>query len=307
MNKKRVIVSIIILCIFAGLLGYLSSSNNAYANMQTKERWITLCDTLQNVIDNPKIKGKKIVHIDKPFELDDKYKSVEMLQAEAFANLKQVEKLIKKNKADYKLCYLTFDDGPYAKTDKFLKRLDKYNIQATFFTTSVNGKRCYDDKSKKTAPFYKKYLLYGHTIANHTYSHKIFHGIYKNKKNFINSIKKQERHVKKLTGYTTRIARFPGGSYTAGRLRTPIIKELYKNNYAWVDWSAETGDGGLIKSSKKQFKRFKKTMGDDIEVVLCHDYTNKTYKLLPKMIKYARKHNYIFAPLFPESSAVNHK
>ena len=324
MSKKVVIILSLIICI-ASTVTCEATDNSAL----TKERWILLRDTLQYVIDNPKITkdtpsiarslNVKRNRISNPFEIklepaklykpsdileDDKLKTSEMIQAEAVKKLKKVERLIRKGKTDYKLCYLTFDDGPYAKTNKFLKRLDRYNIQATFFTTSVNGKRCFDNRKVKTAPFYKKYLEYGHTIANHTYTHGIFNGLYKSKKTFMRAIIKQEKHVRKLTGYTTRIARFPGGSYTAGKLRTPIIKALHKRKYAWVDWSAETGDGGLINSSKKQFARFKATMGGDIEVLLCHDYADKTYKMLPKMIKYARRHNYIFAPLFYESKAV---
>lgn len=332
MTKKQGIIATIILCLVVGLLTLIGSSNNdTYTTSATKQRWIILRDTLEYVIENPKINKKhpsiaktlnvkRDKHIENPFAVkfeptklskpgdmfkDDKYKSTEVIQNETFKKLRKVEKMINKDKTDYKLCYLTFDDGPYAKTKKILKRLDRYNIQATFFTTSVNGKRCYDDSKVKTAPFYKKYVKYGHTIANHTYTHGIFNGLYNSKKSFMKAIRKQEKHVRKLTGYTTRIARFPGGSYTAGSLRSPIIKALKKEGYAWVDWSCETGDGGALKSESQGYKNFKRTMGGDIEVVLCHDYAIKTYHILPKMIKYARKNNYIFAPLFPESKALN--
>ena len=309
----------------------------------TKERWQTLRDTLDYAIENPWIdeehpnisktlnpeKKNKNANKDEKLQIrfepknileetdklsqmkefvkvNETQEEIIELQEECFDKLAQLEKKIKKGKTDYKICYQTFDDGPSARTDKILRRLDKYHIQATFFTTTVNGKRCFDNKKKKTAPFYKKYVKYGHTIANHTYTHDIFGNLYNSKKSFIKAIDKQEKHVRKLTGYTTNIYRFPGGSPTAGNLRKPIIKELRKKGYVWIDWTAQTGDGGSLKSTKQAFKNFKSSMDEPIEVVLCHDYSDKTYKILPKMIKYARKHHYIYAPLFYESKVLNH-
>lgn len=306
--------------------------------LSTKDRWETLRDTLDYAIQNPRIdeehpnisetlnpkdadKKKEqvtynpqniLAEADKLSEMKELVKvnqvqeEIKVLQSECFDKLAKLEKMIKNKKTDYKICYQTFDDGPYARTDKILNRLNKYHIQATFFTTTVNGKYCLEDKSIETAPFYKKYVRYGHTIANHTYTHDIFGSLYDSKKSFIKAIDKQEEHVYKLTGLRTNIYRFPGGSLTAGDLKNPVIKELRKKGYAWVDWTAQTGDGGPLKSKERAYKNFKSSMNEPIEVVLCHDYSDKTYKILPKMIKYARKHHYIYAPLFYESKALNH-
>lgn len=322
-----------------------STLSKEYAEaLGTKQRWETLRDTLDYAIENPRI-DKEHPNISKtlnpaktnsndmkinkdekrpPFHPHNVFEEtknlskikelvkankiqgeIDELQLECFDKLAELEKMIKKKKTDYKICYITFDDGPYARTDKILKRLDEYHIQATFFTTTVNGKYCLEDKSKATAPFYKKYVKYGHTIANHTYTHDIFGNLYDSKKSFIKAIHKQEDLVRKLTGRTTNIYRFPGGSLTAGNLKTPIIKALRKEDYVWIDWTAHTGDGGNLKSKKQGYKNFKSSMNEPIEVVLCHDYSDKTYKILPDMIKYARKHHYIFAPLFHDSRALN--
>ena len=60
--------------------------------------------------------------------------------------------------------YLTFDDGPSARTDEILAVLDRENIKATFFvvgqTSEANLQRMRDIAEQ------------GHTIAMHSYSHK---------------------------------------------------------------------------------------------------------------------------------------
>lgn len=310
----------------------------------TAKRWKLLRDTIQYVIEHPiideehpsiamdlnptekekdaeeqdafdfdefeksQIRVKRYNNVEKILEYEKSIASkddVAALQEETFELLKRFEEMIRNDETDYKLCYLTFDDGPYARTADFLEKLSKYHIQATFFTTTINGQRCFDNKKVRTAPFYKEYLKYGHTIANHTYTHGIFRGLYDSKKNFVKAVLKQEDYVKNLTGYETKIYRFPGGSLTAGNLKKPIIKAMKKHGYGWVDWSAQTGDGGNLKSYHRGFNNFKKSMGSDIEVCLCHDYSKITYGNLGKMIKYARKHNYIFAPLFYDSVMIN--
>lgn len=238
-------------------------------------------------------------------ELQNVDADTEAVRAEAFDYLAQLEGLIQEGKTDYRLCYLTFDDGPYAMTPKYIKKLDKYHVQATFFTTSVNGKHCYDDPSVETAPIYDLYVKYGHTIANHTYTHGIFTGIYSSADTFLKAVDDQENYVQKLTGVKTQICRFPGGMNSAGSLYEPICEGLRARGYAWVDWTANDGDGANIHDRDKARKNFKKSFGDDpIEVVLLHDYNDSSYDLLPEFIEMAREKNYILAPLFPGSVAL---
>ena len=64
-----------------------------------------------------------------------------------YANIKKLEDEIISGKSDKKIAYLTFDDGPYYNTYKVLDILDKYNVKATFFTTTTNGEYCFDNKN----------------------------------------------------------------------------------------------------------------------------------------------------------------
>ena len=111
--------------------------------------------------------------------------------------------------------------------------------------------------------------------------------------------------IKKKTGVVTNIMRFPGGSSTAGNLKNNIIKELRKNNYGWVDWTAQDGDGGSLKSATAAWNNFVGSIDENIEVVLFHDYNNITLSILPKAIEYLQSKNYILLPLFYDSVMIN--
>ena len=59
--------------------------------------------------------------------------------------------------------YLTFDDGPSARTDEILEILDKYGVKATFFVVGANEE---GDLERM-----QKIVAVGHTLAIHSYSH----------------------------------------------------------------------------------------------------------------------------------------
>ena len=142
-------------------------------------------------------------------------------------------------------------------------------------------------------------------MANHTYSHQIFAGLYSSADAFMNSVKKQENLIKEKTGITTNIVRFPGGIASSGSQRNNITKKLKENGYGWVDWSASNGDGGWVGDKQTAMKNLKNTINEDIEVILFHDYSYATLDALPEAIEYLRKENYILLPLFYESKMIN--
>ena len=224
---------------------------------------------------------------------------------EVFKLASKLEKDILDGKSKYKIAYLTFDDGPYYLTDKYLDVLDKYGVKATFFTIGAGKEVCFDNYYANCTGTYKKIVDRGHTIANHTYSHAIFYGLYSNKQTFINDVKTQEKLIKDKTGVTTNIIRFPGGSSTAGYLKQGIIEELRKMNYGWVDWTAQDGDGGELTSTTQAWNNFVGSINSKIEVVLFHDYSNITLSILPQAIEYLQNNNYILLPLFYDSVMIN--
>ena len=142
-------------------------------------------------------------------------------------------------------------------------------------------------------------------MANHTYSHLIFKGLYSSTDSFIKQVKKQEDLIKEKTGITTNIVRFPGGISSSGKLKNSITDELKKLGYGWIDWTASNGDGGWVGDKKTALANLKSTINEDIEVILFHDYSNATLSALPDAIEWLRSNNYVLLPLFYESKMVN--
>ena len=252
-------------------------------------------------------KEKKIKLLDK--NIDD-YKNIDKTIEETknnyFSSIKQLEDDILAGKSERKIAYITFDDGPYYNTYRVLDILREKNVKATFFTISMNGEYCYDNKSENCFNMYREYLKDGHTIANHTYTHAIRGGLYNSVDSFMNAIERQEEHIKNQTGgYVTNITRFPGGSSQAKELKEPIMQKLRERGYGWVDWTANDGDGKALYSHDQAWGNIYSTVNDKIEVILFHDYNRITTEILPNVIDYLRDNGYELYPLFYESNMVS--
>ena len=235
--------------------------------------------------------------------------TISMTKKEVFDLAKNLETKITNNETKYKIAYITFDDGPYHSTDQVLDILNKYEIKATFFTIGLDKDDCYDSPGYSCYNTYKKIVENGHTIANHTYSHQIFRGLYSSSDSFINQVKLQEKLIEERTGAKTNILRFPGGSSTAnaklGNDINNVKAWLHENNYGWVDWTAQDGDGGYLPSYDTAWNNFTNSINENIEVILFHDYSYTTISMLPAAIEYLQNRDYIILPLFYDSVKVN--
>ena len=238
-------------------------------------------------------------------EYKDLDKTLENTKNKVFELAKQVEEKIKNNETEYKIAYITFDDGPYYLTDSVLNILKEKKVKATFFTIGAGKTSCLDNRSVDCTETYKKIVDNGHTIANHTYSHAIFNGLYSSTSTFINDVSKQEDLIYSKTGVKTNIIRFPGGSSTAKGIKDDIISNLHNKGYGWVDWTAEDGDGKSLSSKEQAMANLERTINDNIEVILFHDYNRITYSILPEAIDYLEERNYILLPLFYDSIMIN--
>jgi len=305
-NKKRFIVleSCFILLIIFSLIGtyyfYRKSlviNNNSY-NLRT------ILLEKEKIYSNKKDKLNELNKKIKDY--DDIDKAINNIQTEYFLSIKNLEDDILSGKSNRKIAYLTFDDGPYYNTYRVLDILRDKDVKATFFTISMNGEYCYDNRSENCFVMYNEYLKGGHTIANHTYTHAIRGGLYDSEYSFINAIERQEEHIKNQTnGYITNIVRFPGGSSQAKELKNPIIERLREKGYGWVDWSANDGDGKALYSKEQAWNNLYSTVNDNIEVILFHDYNGITTEILPDVIDYLRNNGYELYPLFYESNMIN--
>ncbi len=127
--------------------------------------------------------------------------------------------------------WLTFDDGPSEQTTPFiLKTLKEEQIKATFF---LIGKQI-----KKHPALFKKIIEEGHTVANHSYTHK--NGWLSNNTSYINDVEKCQKLMPANT-----LFRPP-----YGKISPKQIKRL-KKKYQIILWDVLSWDFSTHITSKK--------------------------------------------------------
>ncbi len=232
--------------------------------------------------------------------LDNIEQSIADLRKEYGQAVRKLEDQILAGESPYRICYLTFDDGPSYFTPEFLDKLDELDIYATFFTIGVEM----DSYNYELRDSYlRREAASGHTIANHTYTHAYYGPVYKSVESFMDAVRQQDELVYNVTGVHTDIVRFPAGSYYCPQ-RSETIDALHAEGFTFVDWNANAFDAGsngytaqytadsvLIQVHKLP-----------ISVVLMHDWVRTTLDSLELFVPQLKEENYIFLPLFPESS-----
>lgn len=194
--------------------------------------------------------------------------------------------------ANSDIAYLTFDDGPNPiTTPKVLDVLKENNIKATFFMVG--------SMVRKNPELVKRIYEEGHTIANHTTSHKYK---YSSPESFLADIEDTDKAISEALGieYKSLFVRCPGGSYG----KTMQKETLAKNGYLDMNWTALDGDaekGGKV-DSEYILERIDKTVGDNqYEVVLMHDIKSVTADNLQKIIDSIKEKGYVFEALTEET------
>lgn len=204
-----------------------------------------------------------------------------------------------------KTCYLTFDDGPSANTEKILEILDEYHIKATFFVTGT---------SPNDYHFIKKAYEQGHTIGLHTYSHD-YEKIYSSLRNYISDLNEIKEIVYQQTGKYSKIIRFPGGSsnLVSRKYNVGIMKRLTKRvidlGYQYYDWTSINGDGENIKTVSGLKKKAIEEIGDKEDIMfLMHDSATceATVKSLPSILDYLIKKGYQFKAIEENAPTYHH-
>ena len=224
---------------------------------------------------------------------NDLERKIEEIKKVYFQNAVKAEELARSGRASFKVCYMTFDDGPYKETTPmFLDVLEEYDVQATFFCLAKEG---VDD-------IYKREKMNCHTIANHTASHAIRY-IYSSIDAFINDLVENRKFIEDLLGITTDVMRFPGGSPQvsySGLSRDAMVARLKELHYGYIDWTLTTGDGGgpyFLSPDEFLHNVVDYSADYDVISILMHDYSNNTVACLPEMIEILREQGYIFLPL----------
>ena len=187
--------------------------------------------------------------------------------------------LIWKINCSRKEVFITFDDGPTPEfTQWILNLLNGLNIKSTFF--------CVGEKAKRYPNLISEILKKGHSIGNHTYSHK--NGWFSTVDSYLKEIEKCSDFVNK-----TNLFRPP-----YGKIYPWQIKKIIKN-YKIIMWDILSFDFKKDQTSEK----FQKNILDNIErgsIIVFHDNKNSEKILkenLEDVLREIRKKGFSFSTL----------
>ena len=203
-----------------------------------------------------------------------------------------------------KVAYLTFDDGPGEYTNKLLDILKKYNVKVTFFVTNQSYSIGYDSAIKRA-------FDEGHTIALHSYTHNYSY-IYASESNYFEDLTNIQNKVKNITGYTSTIIRFPGGSSnTVSRfnrgIMTRLANEVTNRGFTYVDWNVSSGDAGGTTDTAKVYENVINGINShDVSVVLQHDIKEFSVNAVEDIVKYCINNGIELRPLTPNGPTAHH-
>ena len=198
--------------------------------------------------------------------------------------------------------YLTFDDGPSEDTTGYiLDVLKEEGVKATFFVT-CNGpdyliKRMYDE---------------GHTVALHTASHNYSY-VYSSVDNYFNDLEKVRNRVKNITGYDSKIIRFPGGSsntisrsYQYG-IMSQLTNMVIEKGYRYYDWNVDADDAGHAYSSSQVYNNVVNYLSyNRANMVLMHDIKYQTKDAIRDIIRYGKNNGYTFKKIENDTYMIRH-
>ena len=186
--------------------------------------------------------------------------------------------------------YLTFDDGPKdGTTNVILDILKEENVKATFFVTN-NGP---DSLIKRESDE-------GHTVALHTSTHN-YAVVYASDASFYEDLTNVQNRVKRITGKTSLIIRFPGGSSnTISRKYSPgimsrLTKSTLERGFKYYDWNISSGDaGGTTEASGVYNNVINALKKERANMILMHDIKPYTRDALRQIIKFGKENGYTF-------------
>lgn len=194
--------------------------------------------------------------------------------------------------------YLTFDDGPSARTGEILDILREKGVKATFF---VIGSK--DESSKLLL---KRIAEEGHTLAMHSYSHD-YGKIYASTEDYLADMYQIFTQIREVTGVTPSLFRFPGGSingYNAS-IYQDLIAEMLRRGFVPYDWNISSSDAATNKLVPAD------TLANNVVtgarnvqrgIVLMHDSAPKTttVQALGPMIDSLREQGFQLKELTPQ-------
>lgn len=200
--------------------------------------------------------------------------------------------------------YLTFDDGPSVHTNEILDILKEYDVKATFFVLGKEG-----EGSRQAL---KRIVEEGHSLGMHSYSHQ-YDDIYSSREAFAADFEKIQDYLFQVTGVTSKLYRFPGGSSnTVTNIDIhEFIDYLNEQNTVYFDWNIASGDAAKISLSAETIadNATKGIESRPVSVILFHDAAGResTVQALPVIIeRILEMENTQILPITEETELIQH-
>ena len=175
------------------------------------------------------------------------------------------------------LIALSFDDGPSPYTAEVLQLLNAYQFKATFFCI---GKQvlAYPDMAKQI-------IDEGHTIGNHTYSHRRNFGFLKEKE-VVAELERCNSIIQQTVGKKPKFFRPPFGVTNPS-----VAKAVQYTKHQVIGWSNRSLDAVTLEEDKIYKRVCKRLKSGDI--ILFHDTSQRTVNVLKRLLPHLQKQGYI--------------
>ena len=179
-----------------------------------------------------------------------------------------------------KKIYLSFDDGPHPLATNFvLDELKKYNAKASFFCIGKNVAAHPD--------IYRRILLEGHAVGNHTYDH--VNGWKTADKIYFDSIHRAAQFI------DSRLFRPPYGRITRFQGKQAAVQL----GFTIVMWSVLSADFDTSITPQKCWRNVQQTAGNG-SIVVFHDSEKAMERMqyaLPQTLLYFSERGFVFEKL----------
>jgi peptidoglycan/xylan/chitin deacetylase (PgdA/CDA1 family) len=201
---------------------------------------------------------------------------------------------------DGKVIYLTFDDGPGPYTEKLLRILEKYDVQATFFVINSDYTHLIDDIVEA-----------GHAIGIHSVSHT-YSEIYASPDAYFQDLLTMQQIIYEKSGVKTYLMRFPGGSSnTVSRfspgIMTYLTQAVQDNGFCYFDWNVDSNDAGGATSTAEVVRNIKRGISaNSVSVVLQHDIKGFSVNAVEEVLQWGQANGYSFKALDSTSPTMRH-
>lgn len=198
--------------------------------------------------------------------------------------------------------YLTFDDGPSARTGEILDVLKEKDVKATFFVVATGN--------EANQQMMKRIVEEGHTIAMHTGTHS-YTKMYASVEAYLEDMYQVFTQIKEVTGVTPTLFRFPGGSinnYNSG-ISHELIAEMLRRGFVPFDWNISSRDAATVKLLPAETivnNVVNSAENQPYGIVLMHDSQAKTTtaKAVGPMIDRLRAMGYELKALTPDTKSM---